>query len=367
MTDAPALFQPIEFRGVRFRNRLWVAPMTMFAAEERDGMPTAFHHVHFAGLALSGAGAVVVENSAVTPDGRCTAQDVGLWNDAQAEAWIPTTSFARSQGVRIGIQIGHGGRKASIARSWEPQVGTIPASDGGWSSVGPSDVAYEGYAAPAALSVPEILALVDAFVAAGLRAERAGFEFIELHAAHGFLMHQFMSPIANTRTDEWGGSLENRCRFFLTIVRALREALGESYPIFVRFSATDWVDGGWDEDDTAVATRWAVEAGADFFDVSTGGMVPDAAIPVFPGYQVQFAERLRAATGAPVGAVGLILTAQQAEDVVASGSADVVLVGREFLRDPRFGLRAAVELGASIDYHPLPYHRAKHRVPALTL
>ncbi|PZE76596.1 NADH:flavin oxidoreductase/NADH oxidase [Curtobacterium sp. MCBD17_019] len=362
--STPALFVPIRFRGVTFRNRLWVAPMTMFTAEDRDGMPSSFHHVHVAGLALSGAGAVIVENAAVAPGGRVTPQDIGLWNDDQWDAWRPTTAFAREYGARIGIQLGHGGRKASTARSWEPQAGTLPESAGGWQPVGPSAVPYAGYATPRALAADEIPGTVDAFVAAALRARDAGFEFVEFHAAHGFLLHQFLSPLANTRRDDWGGSLANRARLLLAVIRRTRAAVGDAFPLFVRVSATDWTPDGWDEDDTAIVTRWAVDAGADFFDVSTGGMVPDATIPVFPGYQVGFAERLRDATGVPVGAVGLITTPQQAEEIVAGGHADVALVGREFLRDPRFGLRAAVALGADIDYHPLPYHRAKHRLEA---
>ncbi|WP_217637361.1 NADH:flavin oxidoreductase/NADH oxidase [Curtobacterium sp. MCBA15_016] len=361
MPGAPALFEAIELRGTRFRNRLWVPALTMFTVEARDGMPTPFHHVHLGGLALGGAGAIVAECTAVTPEGRVTPYDLGLWDDAQRDAWRPTTAFVRDQGVRIGIQLSHGGRKSSTGRSWDRVRGTVPVADGGWPVVGPSTVPYTGYAAPRELSTDEVRGIHRAFVAAGVRARDAGFEFVELHAAHGFLLHQFLSPLANTRDDEYGGSLHGRARLLLDVVRDLRAALGDGFPILVRFSATDWVPGGWTEQDTATTASWAVAAGADLFDVSTGGMVPDAEIPVFPGYQVGHAERLRAATGAPVGAVGLVTTADQAEAVVAEGRADVVFVGREFLRDPRFGLRAAAELGASIDYHPLPYHRAQHR------
>lgn len=361
----PALFQPFTLRGTTFRNRLWVAPMTLFLSEERDGMPSEFHRVHCGGLAIGGAGAIVVESTAVSKEGRATPHDVGLWNDRQRDAWVPIVAFAREQGARMGIQLGHGGRKASITRSWDPRAGTLPVSDGGWQTVAPSQVAYPGYAPPHELTSRGIADLVDAFVSAAVRARDAGFDFVELHAAHGFLIHQFLSPLANQRTDDYGGPFENRVRFLLEIVAGIRRAVGESMPIVVRVSATDWMPGGWTEQDTARAAGLAAAAGADLFDVSTGGMVPDAAIPVFPGYQVEHAARLRQNAGVPTGAVGLILSSRAADEIVARGQADVVFVGREFLRDPHFALRAAAELGAHIDYHPRPYHRAGYRIDAV--
>lgn len=361
----PALFRPLTLRGTTFRNRLWVAPMTLFLSESGDGLPSEFHRIHLGGLALGGAGAITTESTAVSPEGRATPQDVGIWNDAQRDAWKPIVAFAREQGARIGMQLGHGGRKASITRSWDPRGDTLPVAEGGWPTVGPSDVAYPGYDTPHALTLDEVRAMVDAFVAAAVRCQDAGFDFVELHAAHGFLIHQFLSPLANDRDDVYGGSFENRARFLIEIVEGIRAAVGESMPIVVRLSATDWVDGGWTEDDTARVAMLAVAAGADLFDVSTGGMVPDAVIPVFPGYQVDFASRLRASAGVRTGAVGLILSARAADEIVQSQQADVVYVGREFLRDPHFALRAAAELDASIDYYPQPYHRATYRIDAV--
>lgn len=359
---APHLFDPITIRGMRFRNRLWIPSLTMFASEGRDGMPSEFHRVHLGALATGGPGAIITESTAVTSEGRVSPHDVGLWNDEQRDAWKPIVDFAHGQGVRIGVQLGHGGRKSSTARSWDPQVGTLQADDLGWPTVAPSAIACPGLDVPRALSVSEIEATVEAFVRAARRARDAGFDFVEVHAAHGFLIHQFLSPLSNSRTDGYGGSLANRARFLLEVVREIRATLGEAVPLLVRVSATDWVEGGWDEDDTATVVRWARDAGADFFDVSTGGLVPDAAIPVFPGYQVPFAARLRRAAGVPTGAVGIIVSPEQADEVIATEQADVVFVGREFLRDPHFGLRAAADLGIEIDYHPQPYHRARFRV-----
>ncbi|RKR73997.1 NADH:flavin oxidoreductase/NADH oxidase [Frondihabitans australicus] len=360
----PHLFSPITLRGMEFRNRLWVPALTMFTVESRDGMPSDFHFVHLGAIATGGAGAVIAEATSVEPAGRASPHDVGLWNDAQRDSWARISRFAKEYGTRIGIQLGHAGRKASQPRSWEPQIGTLPTSMGGWTTVGPSAVAYQGLDVPHELTGDEVRAMVRAFADAARRAQEAGFDFVEIHAAHGFLIHQFLSPISNRRRDEYGGSLENRARFFLEIVTAIRETVGESMPLLARVSATDWVEGGWNEEETALVTAWAQERGVDFFDVSTGGLVPDATIPVFPGYQVQFADRLKAAADATTGAVGLILTPAQAAEIVESGQADVAFVGREFLRDPHFGLRAAHELGVDIDYYPQPYHRARFRSPA---
>lgn len=356
---APHLFSPIALRGMVFRNRLWVPALTMFAAEGRDGMPSEFHHVHLGAMAMGGAGAIIAEATAVLPVGRASPQDVGIWNDAQRDSWARTTAFVKTQGARIGIQLGHAGRKAAQARSWEPQIGTLPPALHGWTPVGPSAVAYQGLAVPHALSVDEIRETVEAFARAARRSQDAGFDFIEIHAAHGFLIHQFLSPISNRRDDDYGGPLQNRARLLLEIVDAIRAEVGETMPLLARVSATDWVEGGWDERETAEATTWAQEHGVDFFDVSTGGLVPDAAIPVFPGYQVAFADRLKRAADAATGAVGLILSPSQAAEIVESGRADVAFVGREFMRDPHFGLRAAHELGVEIDYYPQPYHRAR--------
>lgn len=358
-----ALFTPITLRDTTFRNRLWVPAMCQYSAEGLDGMPGAWHLVHLGSFARGGAGAIITEATAVTPDGRISPQDIGIWNDAQRDAFRPIVDFVHGQGAKIGTQLAHAGRKASTPRSWEPQNGTLGASEHGWPVVGPSAIAFDGYDVPRALSTPEVQTVVDAFVAAAVRAKQAGFDFVELHAAHGYLMHQFLSPLSNARTDQYGGSLENRARIVLDAIRGIRAATGPAFPIVVRFSATDWVEGGWDEHATATVAAWAAEAGADLFDISSGGNAAAASIPVGPGYQVPLAASVRDEAEVRTGAVGLIVTAQQAEDIVASGQSDVVFVGREFLRDPHFALRAAFELGEELPYYPQQYHRAPFHAP----
>ena len=358
------LFTPLTLRGTTFRNRLWVAPLCQYSVEERDGVPTDWHLVHLGSFALGGAGLVMTEATAVSPEGRISPEDTGIWNTEQRDAWARITAFIRSQGAVPGMQLAHAGRKASTWRQFDARFGaTVPEAEGGWEPVAPSAVAFTGYATPRALSVEEIEAVVDDFVAAAHRAVDAGFELLEIHAAHGYLLHQFLSPLSNRRTDEYGGSLENRARLALAVVRAVRDAVGPDIPLLVRFSATDWApeeQGGWDQEQTAVVAGWALEAGADLFDISTGGLVSGVRIPLEPGYQVPFAEFVRDAAEAPVSAVGLITEAQQAEEVVASGRADAVMMGREMMRDPHFAWRAAAELGVDLDYYPPQYLRSKY-------
>lgn len=342
------LFRPITLRGVEFRNRLWVSPMCMYSCE--DGVVNDWHHVHLAQFASGGAGLVIAEATAVVPEGRISPRDAGLWNDAQRDAWRPVVDAIHARGAHAGIQLGHAGRKASTWWPFAPGAstqhrGSVPVEDGGWATEAPSAIAYDGYAQPVAMSTDRIAEIVAAFAAAARRAVDAGFDAVEVHAAHGYLLHQFLSPLSNQRDDEYGGSLENRARLTLDVVRAIRAEIGEGVPVLVRFSAQDSAPGGLEVDDVARAARWAQEAGADFFDVSSSGLVAYQQIAVGPGYQVPFAARIREATGAPVGAVGIITTGSQAEQVLAEDSADVVLAAREWLRDPHFGLRAAAELG----------------------
>ena len=353
-----ALFTPITIRSTTFRNRLWVPAMCQYSAESFDGMPSTWHLVHLGSFARGGAGAIITEATAVVPEGRISPQDLGIWNDAQRDAFRPIVDFVHSQGSKIGVQLAHAGRKASTPRTWEEQNGTLDASQHGWPTVGPSAIAFDGYDVPRALSTEEVEAVVQAFVDAAVRSQEAGFDFVELHAAHGYLMHQFLSPLSNDRTDVYGGSLENRARIVLDAVRGIRAATGDDFPIFVRFSATDWVEGGWNERDTATVAAWASEAGADLFDISSGGIAAAATIPVGLGYQVPLASSVREDAAVTTGAVGLIVTPQQADDIVSSGRSDVVFVGREFLRDPHFALRAAFELGDELSYYPQQYHRA---------
>jgi len=354
-----ALFEPITIRDLTVRNRLWVSPMCQYSVEQQDGVPTTWHLVHLGGFAKGGAGAVVVEAAGVVPEGRISPQDVGLWNDQQRDAFRPIVDFVHEQGAAIGVQLAHAGRKASTYRPWSPTQGSVPASEGGWTTVAPSAVAFGAYAEPRELEVEDVRVVALAFAAAARRAVEAGFDLVELHAAHGYLLHQFLSPLSNHRTDAYGGSLENRARALLEVVDAVRAEVGEGFPVVVRFSATDWTEGGLTLDETVQVARWAAEHGADLADVSTGGNVPSAAIPVGPGYQVPFAEAVRRGAGIGTIAVGMISTAFQAEQVVATGQADVVMAGREFLRDPAFALRAAAELGVSLDYEPQQYHRAR--------
>jgi 2,4-dienoyl-CoA reductase-like NADH-dependent reductase (Old Yellow Enzyme family) len=356
---APSLFDPISLRGVRVRNRLWVAPMCQYAVENRDGVPTDWHLVHLGSMAAGGAGLIVTEATAVSPEGRISDRDTGIWNAEQTAAWTRIVDFLHGQGATAGIQLAHAGRKASTWPAWgAPQRGSVLADEGGWPTLAPSAVPFPGYAEPLALDLAGIDTVIADFAAAARRSVDAGFDVLELHAAHGYLLHQFLSPLSNQRTDEFGGSLENRARLVLQVVEAVRAEVGDEVPLLVRFSATDYAAGGWTVEETAVVAGWAAEAGADFFDVSSGGNITGVHIPLSPGYQVSLAQIVKDTASVPVSAVGLITTAEQANDVVASGAADAVMLGREFLRDPHFALRAAAELGVPLDYWPGPYLRA---------
>ncbi|TFC56262.1 NADH:flavin oxidoreductase/NADH oxidase [Cryobacterium sp. TMB1-7] len=356
---AVSLFDPISLREVVIRNRLWVAPMCQYSVIERDGVPTDWHLVHLGSMAAGGAGLIVTEATAVSPEGRITDRDTGIWNDTQASAWAHIVDYLHRQGATAGIQLAHAGRKASTWPAWGTSLhGSVPADQGGWPTLGPSAIAFPGYAAPMALDHAGIDTVVADFVTAARRAIVAGFDVLELHAAHGYLLHQFLSPLSNLRTDEFGGSLENRARLLLRVVKAVRAEVGESVPLLVRFSATDYTVDGWSVEETAVVAGWAAQAGADFFDVSSGGNVTGVQIPLTPGYQVPLAQFVKDTAAVPVNAVGLITTAAHANEIVASGAADAVMLGREFLRDPHFALRAAAELGVPLDYWPGQYARA---------
>lgn len=355
-----ALFSPLTLRSTTFRNRLWVPALCQYSVEKHDGVPTDWHLAHLGSFAIGGAGLVMTEATAVTAEGRISPEDTGIWNDEQRDAWARIVSFIASQGAVPGIQLAHAGRKGSTWRPWSETQGTVPATDGGWEPVAPSAVAFSGYATPRALTSDEIAGVVDDFTAAARRSIDAGFEVLEIHAAHGYLLHQFLSPLSNERDDQYGGSLENRARLLLDIVRSVRAEVGDSVPLLVRFSATDWAEGGWDEEQTTTVAGWARDAGADLFDISSGGLVGGVTIPLSPGYQVPFAEHVHAAE-LPVSAVGLITEAQQAEEIVASGRADAVMMGRQMMRDPHFAWRAAHELGVELDYYPPQYLRARFR------
>ncbi|HET8718961.1 MAG TPA: NADH:flavin oxidoreductase/NADH oxidase [Nocardioidaceae bacterium] len=337
------LFTPIRLKQTTVRNRIWVSPMCQYSAV--DGVPDDWHLVHLGSFARGGAGLVFTEATAVTPEGRISPADTGLWNDVQQQAWSRVVDFIHGQGATAGIQLAHAGRKASTQRPWEGR-GAVEDADGGWQPVAPSAVAFPGLREPRALTGDELAELVEAFAAAARRAVAAGFDVLEVHAAHGYLLHEFLSPLSNQRSDEYGGSFENRARLLVEVVEAIKLAVGEQVPLVVRLSATDWVEGGWTADDSVRLARLLGAAGVDLVDVSSGGNAP-ADIPVGPGYQVQFARRIREEAGVPTGAVGMITEAKQAEDVVADGSADVVLLARALLRNPHWALAAATELGVT--------------------
>jgi len=348
------LFTPIKIRNLEIKNRLWVSPMCMYSCENKDGVVGDWHLVHLGSRAIGGAGLVMAEASGVNFEGRISPWCPGIWSADQAKAWKKITDFIRGAGSASAIQLAHAGRKASTYRSWSGS-GSIPLSDGGWQSYSSTDEAFPGYDAPRELETSEIPKLIDDFRVAAARAMEAGFDAVEIHSAHGYLLHQFLSPLTNKRTDSYGGSLENRSRLLLEIVSEVRKEIGDA-PLMIRFSATDYVEGGWDQEQTNQVAAWAYERGADLFDLSSGGLVMGVKIPTGPGYQVEFSKSTHLATGAPVSAVGQITEARQAEEIVASGKVDVVMVGRQFLRDPYFALRAAHELGVEIQW-PNQYAR----------
>ncbi|MEU9177525.1 NADH:flavin oxidoreductase/NADH oxidase [Streptomyces sp. NPDC048550] len=356
-----ALFAPLTLRSVTVPNRVWMAPMCQHVAEASGpdaGVARAWHFAHYAARAVGGTGLILQEATAVSPEGRISPYDLGIWNDTQAEALRPITAFIKAQGAVPGIQIAHAGRKASTGRPWEGGRYVGPEADG-WLPSAPSSAPFaEGDPVPNELTTAEIREITGQFAAAARRALAAGYEVVEIHGAHGYLIGQFLSGESNRRTDAYGGSFENRARFALEVVDAVRAVWPEELPLFFRVSATDWLEeSGWTPEDTVRLAGLLRAHGVDLLDVSTGGMAPKADIPVGPGYQVPFAAEVKARTGLPVAAVGLITEPEQAGKILADGQADAVLLGRELLRDPYWARRAAAELGAGVRV-PTPYHRA---------
>ena len=352
------LFEPLALRGVTLKNRIVVSPMCQYSAE--DGLANDWHLVHLGSRAVGGAGLIIQEATAISPEGRISPEDLGIWKDEHVPMLQRINAFITAQGSVPGVQLAHAGRKASTYRPWSGE-GMVPGSDGGWPVVGPSDTAFnDKYPVPAALDAAGIQKVVADFRAAAQRALAAGFKVIELHAAHGYLLHEFLSPLSNQRTDAYGGSFENRVRLLLEVVAATREVWPEDLPLIVRLSVTDWTEDGWNADESVQLSAMLKTRGVDLIDCSTGGNVPKAPIPVGPGYQVQFAERIKEETGMLTGAVGLITTPAEAEAIVASGQADLVLLAREFLREPYFPLFAAHDLGVKVEW-PAQYERAKPR------
>lgn len=347
----PKLFEPIKLRDLEVKNRIWISPMCQYSCENQDGMPGSWQQLHLGSRAIGGAGLIIVEASGVAPEGRITPWCTGIWNDDQAAAWKTIVDICHSHGSKVAMQLAHAGRKASVHREWSG-VGTIPVSEGGWESVSATDVAFGDYAAPRRLTVPEIKSLVQAFAGAAKRAVGAGFDAVEIHGAHGYLIHQFLSPISNDRDDEYGGSLENRARLLMEVIDAVRNVIPKTMPLFLRLSATDYADNGWDPDQTAEVSGWAAEKGVDLIDVSSGGLITGVKIPSGPGYQVPFAKHVSERINHPVSAVGQITEPKQAEEILQSGLVDVILIGRASLRDPYWPLRAAHELGAEVAWPP---------------
>jgi 2,4-dienoyl-CoA reductase-like NADH-dependent reductase (Old Yellow Enzyme family) len=349
------LFEPFALRELVLRNRIAIPAMCQYSAQ--DGLAKDWHFVHYGTRAVGGAGLIISEAVAVSPQGRISSGDLGLWNDEQIEPLARVVRFAKEQGCPMAVQLAHAGRKGSVGRGWEAQA-TIPENSGGWPLVAPSPIRFSAWhATPAELDTGDIAAIVDQFSAATRRARAAGFSSVEIHAAHGYLLHQFLSPLANQRSDSYGGNFESRIRFLLEVVDAVRANWPENLPLLVRLSATDWVDGAWTPEETIALCRILKTRGVDLIDVSTGGMTPDAKIPVGPGFQTEFAGRVRHEAGIPSAAVGLITAPAQADHIIRSAQADLVLLGRELLRNPYWPMDAAHELGHTAIW-PAPYRRA---------
>jgi 2,4-dienoyl-CoA reductase-like NADH-dependent reductase (Old Yellow Enzyme family) len=355
----PHLFDSFSIRDLQFSNRVFVSPMCEYSSV--DGYANDWHLVHLGSRAVGGAGLVLTEATAVLPEGRISPQDLGIWKDEHVDPLKRIVSFIHEQGSVAGMQLAHAGRKASTQRPWEGD-GVVPETEGGWQNVmAPSAIPFaDNYPTPQALTVDGIRQVVRAFADAARRACDAGFRVIEIHAAHGYLIHEFLSPLSNHRDDTYGGSFENRTRLIREIVAAVRSSWPKGAPLFVRISATDWVEGGWDLKQSIELARSLKQLGVDLIDCSSGGTVPHAKIPAGPGYQTTFAQRIRHEAEILTGAVGMITSPVQAEQIIGTGQADAILIAREFLRDPYWPLRAATELGQSISW-PVQYLRAAPR------
>jgi 2,4-dienoyl-CoA reductase-like NADH-dependent reductase (Old Yellow Enzyme family) len=351
-----SLFSALKLRELTIPNRIFLSPMCQYSSP--NGQPNNWHFAHLGARAAGGVGLTFTEACAVNPQGRISPDDLGIWNDEQMNAFRGIVSFIKSQGSIAGIQLAHAGRKASVEAPWLGGK-ALSHEHRGWQPCAPSPIPFnEKFQTPDELTETDLKAIEGDFIAAAQRAIQAGFQVAEVHAAHGYLLHQFLSPLSNKRSDQYGGPLENRMKFPLQIAQAVRNVWPDEYPVFVRVSATDWIDGGWDLDQTAVFCQNLKEIGIDFIDCSSGGLVPDAVIPAGPGFQVPFATQIKKSTGILTGTVGLITKAAQAEQIVATGLADAVLLGRELLRTPCWPLLAAQELGTELPW-PVQYERAK--------
>jgi 2,4-dienoyl-CoA reductase-like NADH-dependent reductase (Old Yellow Enzyme family) len=350
------LFSPLQIKSITLKNRIAISPMCQYSAE--DGFANDWHLVHLGSRATGGSGLIIQEATAVSPEGRISHSDLGLWSDDHIEKLQSITKFIISQDSVPGIQLAHAGRKASVSSPWYGNK-KLDRNQGGWETVAPSAIAFHDYEhEPTRLDFVGIQKVISDFKLATRRAVQAGYQVVEIHAAHGYLLHQFLSPLSNLRTDEYGGSFENRIRLLLEVVQAVQSEWSKEFPLLVRISATDWADGGWNSEESLRLSNILKENGVDLIDVSSGGLVSHQQIPLGPNYQVPFAEQIKKETGILTGAVGLITTSQQAEDVIAEGKADLVLFARESLRNPNLGLDFAQELGVDVQW-PKQYDRAK--------
>jgi 2,4-dienoyl-CoA reductase-like NADH-dependent reductase (Old Yellow Enzyme family) len=349
------LFEPLKLRDITLNNRIGIPPMCQYSA--RDGIAADWHFVHYGSRAVGGAALMIVEATAIVPEGRISPGDLGLWDDQQIEPLARIARFSQEQGCVPAIQLAHAGRKASVGLGWQAQ-NTLSEAEGGWAVVAPSSVAYDtGYAVPDELDAAGIRNVIAQFAASARRAREAGFQVAEIHAAHGYLLHQFLSPLSNRRTDAYGGSFENRTRLVREVVAAVRAEWPERLPLLIRLSATDWAEGGWNVDETVGLCRMLKGGGIDLVDVSSAGLAPKVNIPAGPGFQTGFAARVRNEAGIPTSAVGLVTSPEQADHIIRTGQADIVLLGREILRDPYWPLHAAQSLGQTASW-PLQYLRA---------
>jgi 2,4-dienoyl-CoA reductase-like NADH-dependent reductase (Old Yellow Enzyme family) len=349
------LFTPLTLRGLELRNRVIMAPMCMYSCENRDGIVGDWHFTHYGSRAVGGVGLVIVEATGIVPEGRITPWCTGIWSEEHAAAWKIVTDEIRRHGAASAIQLAHAGRKASTHRSWSG-TNSVDLNDGGWQTVSSTSEPFTGYAEPKVLSTAEVYEVIQQWMHAAELSVKAGFDAIEIHAAHGYLIHQFLSPITNKRSDEFGGSLENRARFLLEVIKAVLSVIPNQMPLLVRFSATDYREDGWDVEQTKQVAAWAAELGVDLFDISSGGLITGVSIPSGPGYQVPLAAAVSSAVEEPVATVGQITEAAQSEAILQSGDADVISLGRALLRDPYWALRAAAELGAEVEW-PKQYSR----------
>jgi 2,4-dienoyl-CoA reductase-like NADH-dependent reductase (Old Yellow Enzyme family) len=351
------LFSPLKIRSLELKNRVAVSPMCQYSCV--DGVMNDWHLVHLGSRAVGGAGLIFTEATAVSPEGRISPDDAGIWNDEQVETLKRITSFIKSQNSVPGIQLAHAGRKASTFSPWKGN-GEVKSENGGWKTLAPSQIPFtDDYPNPKEMTLSDIKLVVNQFKSAAQRSIDAGFEVIELHFAHGYLVHEFLSPFSNHRKDNYGGNFDNRCRIAIEIAKSVREIIPQKTPLFARISSTDWVEGGWDIDQSIKLSIWLKEAGVDLIDCSSGGNVLKAKIPIGPGYQIPFAQQIKKEANILTGGVGLITTAEQAEEIIKSEQADIVLLAREMLRDPHWALHAAKKLNVNLTDYPKQYLRAK--------